>query len=55
MTYIPIRDGYVATLACGLPAYTRGTPFITQTMINVHGSYAAARAALEKEEIDGRK
>lgn len=49
MTYIPIRQGHIATLANGEPAWTRGG-FVTKTMIAEHGgSYQAARLAMQRK------
>lgn len=49
MTYIPIRQGHIARLSCGSPAYTRGG-FVTETMIRQHGSYAAARQVVAQRQ-----
>jgi len=42
---IPIRPGAIATLANGQPAWTRGG-FVTQRLIDLHGGYKEARAAV---------
>lgn len=39
----------IVTLDNGKPAYTRGG-FVTQRMINEHGSYQAARAWIAKQK-----
>lgn len=53
MTFLPISQGAIATLASGQPAYTRGG-FVTQEMINRHGSYLAARQAVANREAARR-